>query len=220
MSILQTGDTEFTRTAIDLAILVAKEILLLPSLSFNLLMLVVPLLKQIWDQYNLFMRENPRLCVYVGLVLNNVPQSLDNPQLAELITSIFPHIAGTLPTNHRETIVRTLAEKIRFQIVYINQPAPYHQQHDNAHLQFENTFTSLVQTLRALSIVFTDPSMKAQCLHDNHQLLTSLVEMSRTLTEDTSDPEINVAPAYRLGTSLISRPQAQEFLKLVSVLSG
>jgi len=224
MSVLRSGDVETVRTAIDLVILVAKELLLLPSLLPSVLLLITPVLKEIWEhpQYNQVIRENHRLSLYVALVLTNVPQSLDTPPLAELITTMFPVIVGSLPPNHRETIVRTLAEKIRYQIVYINQASAYNQHDNNNNTQQSrlDTFVSLVQTLKALSIVFTDSSMKAQFIHEHQQLLTSLAEMARTLPppEDTNNNNNIVQPEGSAGILPLSR--VQELVKLVSSLTA
>lgn len=69
-NVLRSGDVEAVRTAIDLAILVAKELLLLPSLLPSALMLVTSMLKHIWEhpQYNQIIRENHRLGVYPACI--------------------------------------------------------------------------------------------------------------------------------------------------------
>lgn len=77
-------------------------------------------------------------------MLTSVPQSLDTTPLAELIAAMFPYIAGSLLPNHRETIIRTLAEKIRFQIVYINQASSNNQQDNIPQQPRIDTFAALV----------------------------------------------------------------------------
>jgi hypothetical protein len=159
---------------------------------------------------------------------------LDTPAFADLMSLIFPHVATNLPANHRETIVRTLAEKMRYSIVYINQAINSHNLHqqDNSHTsRLESVFASLVQSLKALSIVFRDASTKAQFVHEHNQLLTSLADMAQTVSEEVAKngPDLtpssspnspSSSPFSGINHYLKSRPRVQDFLKLVSVVSS
>jgi hypothetical protein len=227
LSVLAQGEGDQVPSAIDLAILIAKEILLLPTPTSAVLLLVVPMLKKIWEhaEFGQILRENHRLDVYVALVLTNGHPYLDTSSFSDLITLIFPHVAGNLPPNHRETIVRTLAEKIRYSIVYINQAAnslnnlPQDNNNPNSALpRLESIFASLVQSLKALSIVFADVVMKTQFVHEHNQLLTSLADMARSVSEEDVKSTPDSAPGVT--SYLKSRLRAQDFVKLVSLVSS
>jgi hypothetical protein len=66
LAALSRGESSQVPSAIDLAILIAKEILLLPTPTAAVLMPVVPMLKTIWEhaEYGQILRENRRLDVY------------------------------------------------------------------------------------------------------------------------------------------------------------
>jgi len=183
-TVLASNQTDQVITATDLAILVAKEILCSQRASIEL---AVPVLRQIWEhpQHGLLMRENRRLVLLVIHIVNvGLPQLDSNEAFLSLFTSIFPHSASTMAGNHRDAIIRSLCDKIRYSMLYINQ-AIHHPQ-ENSSQYFDRWIVSLVQSLRALLIVLTDQDIHRQFMAEYSQMIGHVNELASLAESNTS----------------------------------
>jgi len=184
--ILNSDQMNKIKMAIDLAILVLKEAILLESpVVINSPVLTLECILE-HPQFSGLLDENRRVEELIVQVLTLGTRLLDtSSSLLAVMIRLFSCSAKHIPTGHRENLLRSLGEKTKLAALYINQIIQQPQMYEGSDIN--QLMTSLVQRLLSLTIIFADADTKMHFCNENGQVLQLLHQMA-LLAETENSP--------------------------------